>query len=520
MKDKALDWALFWASLLQPIILGEVSEKGTAQFLGELAREQRVFPDGRRRKASLSTLRRKLKIYREKGFEALARKRRSDRGKPRTHSQDLVDKAVEIKKDQPRRSYLTINKFLKTQHGKTIPKSTLYRHLKEAGATRVKLGIDKKKVRRRWTRDFTHALWVGDFEEGPYVIEEGEVLPTHLSAFIDCYSRRIVEGRYYLRQNLDVLIDSVLRAWAIHGACAELYVDQAKVYLSKALKGATLALDIRLIHRGAGDPPPGGLIERFFETAQDQFESEVRAGDILTLDSLNRAFSAWLAVGYHRQIHTEIQETPEARFQRGLTRPIRHVDIQRVGEFFLRRESRRVHPDFSDVQLYRRFYRVPKNLRGDRVEVRYDPFSSPDTVLIYSQSEEYLAKGVLHNRERGEDASPSVPAGKPRYNYLELLCREHDEELRKRARGIDYRRVVVSRQWPFLEFAVVFARLLGRKGGLASFSAHELEVLKKFYNRTTGLSEALLREAFQKAPEKTIPYIAYEIQRLAGRKED
>ena len=59
-----------------------------------------------------------------------------------------------------------------------------------------------------------------------------------------------------------------------------------------------------------------------------------------------------------------------------------------------------------------------------------------------------------------------------------------------------------------------------KKGGLASFTTHELEELKKFYNRTPGLSEVLLREAFEAAREKTIPYIAFEIQRLAGRKEN
>jgi transposase InsO family protein len=483
MKDKDLEWAIFWASLLQPVVLGEIPSEEVTSFLRELTQEERLFPDGTRRKPSLTTLKRKLRIYREKGFEGLGRKRRSDRGKPRAHSVELAEKAVELKRDQARRSHITINKFLKAQHGKAIPRSTLYRYLKEAGATRLKLGVEKKKVRSRWTRDYTHALWLGDFEEGPYVLHEGEVLPTHLSAFVDCHSRGLIEGRYYLKQNLDVLIDSLLRAWAIHGASDELYVDQAKVYLAKALKAACLALDIRLIHRGAGDAPPGGLIERFFETAQSQFEAEVRAGDILTLEALNRAFSAWCAVGYQRQRHSEIGETPEARFQAGLRRPIRHVDIQRVAEFFMRREIRRVHPDFS-------------------------------------AQEEYLGKGVLHNREKGEEAGATARCAKPRHNYLQLLIDEHEEELRKRSQGIDYRKVVASREWPFLDFVSVLARLSGRKGGLASFTTGELEELKKLYNRNPGLSETLLREAFERAQEKTIPYIAYELQRLAGRKED
>ncbi len=72
----------------------------------------------------------------------------------------------------------------------------MYRHLKRAGATRMKLGISRRKVRRRWTRDYTHALWVGDFEDGPYVIEGGRAVATHLSGFIDCYSRYVVEARY------------------------------------------------------------------------------------------------------------------------------------------------------------------------------------------------------------------------------------------------------------------------------------------------------------------------------------
>jgi len=99
-----------------------------------------------------------------------------------------------------------------------------------------KLGAVTTPVRKRWSREHTHDLWVGDFEEGPYVLVDGEAVATYLSAFIDCHSRYVVEARYYLRQNLDILIDSLLRAWAVHGACKQLYLDNAKVYHANALK--------------------------------------------------------------------------------------------------------------------------------------------------------------------------------------------------------------------------------------------------------------------------------------------
>lgn len=518
MKDKDQKWALFWCSLLRPVIFEKIDPKSCNQFLKKLSREEVVFPDGSRRKPSVSTLRRKLNTYRSGGFEALGRKRRADRGEPRAHTKEVIEKAVDIKRDLPTRSHIAINKFLETQHQTTVPKSTLYRHLRRAGATRIKLGVDKKKVRKRWTRDRTHALWLGDFEEGPYVVHEGQVVPTHLSAFIDCHSRYLIEGRYYFRQNLDILIDSFLRALETHGAPRELYVDQAKVYQSRALLSACYHLNIRHIPRGAGDPPPGGLIEKFFDTTQSQFESEVRHGEILTLDQLNRAFSAWLEMSYHREVNSETRQSPRERYETGLT-VSRRVDLERVAVYFMRRERRRVHPDFSDVQLGGRFYRVDKRLRTEKVEVRYDPFSSLDTVLIYSLEEEYLGRGTRHSREKGEEPSPPSGRRKQKYNYLELLIEKHEEELRRKTQGIDYRRATAQRHWPFAAFAKALAQLLGRKGDLTAFSTRELEHLKNFYNRTPQLTKPLLVEAVENTDEKTILSVLYQLECLRDRKE-
>ena len=88
-------------------------------------------------------------------------------------------------------------------------------YLRKAGATRRKLGVTEEKIRCRWTRDHSNALWVGDFSEGPCVFHNHQVIKSHLSIWIDCYSRYVVEGRYYFRENLDILIDSLLRAWAV-----------------------------------------------------------------------------------------------------------------------------------------------------------------------------------------------------------------------------------------------------------------------------------------------------------------
>jgi hypothetical protein len=85
-------------------------------------------------------LRRKLNHYRQEGFDGLERQPRRDRGKPRSVGPEVIATAIKLKKEQPYRSPNAINRFLQTMYATTVPRATLYRHLKAAGATRVKLG--------------------------------------------------------------------------------------------------------------------------------------------------------------------------------------------------------------------------------------------------------------------------------------------------------------------------------------------------------------------------------------------
>ena len=519
MNKEQEKWAIFWCDLLSPLIYDEIEPELTNKFLKQLAGKQMTFPDGRTGKPSLKTLRRKLNRYRQGGFDGLARKKRRDQGQPRNISTEVIEKAIELKKEQPHRGPGAINRFLEQMYGVTVPRATLYRHLKRAGATRIKLGVTRKKVRKRWTRDHTHDLWLGDFEDGPYVLEKGDVVPTYLSVFIDCHSRYIVTARYYFRENLDVLIDSFIRALSTHGAPHQLYVDRAKVYLSNGLKAACYRLKIKLLHRPPGDPPAGGLVERFIQTLQQQFEAEVRAGDLLSLAQLNRALVAWLAVSYHQNIHSETGQTPEQRYQKGLTL-IRQVDMSRVIDSFMQSVKRTVNPTFSDVQVDKRFYRVDPKLRGDRVHVRFDPFAAWDTVKIYSLDDQYLGNGILHDRTSVIPAGPETSRPKPKHSYTDLLLREHKKMLAQQTGGIDYRKVVQRRPWPFHDFAKTLAQLLGRKADLADLNTAELEALKKVYNQSRSINRNMVKQAFETALYPTVPYIIRELKHLIRKEAD
>lgn len=515
-------WAVFWCSLLSPLLLGEIPEAEREAYFLTLSEEERLLPNGQRKRISVRTFRRWWRRLRDEGIEGTFRRPRSDRGHPRSRQQPLLERAVELKKEQPRRSDVVINRILKQEFGRGLPRSTLYRHLRREGATRRKLGVSQQKIRCRWTRDHAGALWVGDFEHGPPVLHEGRTVKTRLSAWIDCHSRFVVEARYYVRENLDVLIDSLLRAWTHQGVSRELYVDNAKIYHAKALKLACTQLNVKLLHRPPRDPPAGGLIERLFQTLQGQLEAEIRAARLLSLGDINRALSAWLTQEYHAAVHSETGQPPHERYH-DATRFQRTVRLQSVMQLFQRRERRTVHRDFSDVTVEGRCFAVDPKLRGDRLEVRLDPFltnNEPQEVQLFSTSGKHLGVGRLYRREKGHHPQPKPPAdsGPIEPSYLNALeaARKVSHQQRRQS-GLDYQSASSRNVWSLTSFATLLATLLGRDGGLSALSSDELDALRGFHAQHDRASESLLRAAVASAESPTIPHVLFRLQSLLSQ---
>ena len=97
------DWAVFWCSLLAPILLEEVEPGERNRFLKNLSQQEVTLPNGRRKRISLSTLRRKVRRFRQQKIAGLRRQQRGDRGQPRKQRQAMLQRAIELKKEQPRR---------------------------------------------------------------------------------------------------------------------------------------------------------------------------------------------------------------------------------------------------------------------------------------------------------------------------------------------------------------------------------------------------------------------------------
>jgi hypothetical protein len=234
---------------------------------------------------------------------------------------------------------------------------------------------------------------------------------------------------------------------------------------------------------------------------------------MLTHERLNEAFRAWLDVVYHRTPNAETRQSPQQRYAEGLL-AIRQADMQAVAESFLQRELRTVDKTFSDIRLHNRFYQVDPKLRGDRLEVRYDPFGPREEILLYSLHDEYLGKGRLHQRAEGQPTPRPADAPPVRFDLLGMLIEQQRHEREQAGGQIDYTAALRPTRWPFQAFAACFAELLGRRGGLSAFCAEELAALEQVHARHPQLTRTRLKQAFARTEHPTLPAVVYQLQHL------
>lgn len=501
--------ALFWGGLLYPALYPAPEEEHSInQILQELSRQKHLTPEGWPRIYSLSTFKRKFRRFQDIGIEGLKPQLRSDYHKIRGNRAKTLERAIEIKRENPFRSHATVNLILKGEDYQPIPASTLMRHFNQQGVTVRKLGYESTIIRKRWSREHTHSLWVGDFSQGPWILDEtGHSHKTWISAFIDVHSRFVVVGIYALTSDMDALVRSLLAAFDLHGKPKALYLDNAKVYSSPVLERACLDLGIELIHRTVRDPQGGGIIERFFLTLQKQFESELLGQNKtpLSLAKLNELFKAWCSQVYHKNRHSEIHQSPEQRYTEGLLHPVVRLEAHEAQRSFFNQVKRRVHKDFCDIAIHKQFYRVSEKLRGDNLLVRYSLGELGETVEFYSlDSRKRLGEGQRHDRSQRILPKPP-PIFPEKTDYIALL-----EKLQKQAeQDAEPSQAPRYRPWDAATFATKVCAIANTS--VSSLSADDLHALMRLHQQCSNLGLEKLRALWNECQPQTLNQLLLEL---------
>jgi len=524
MNARQQENLLFWGTVLSPVLFKPPDDdRSDRQILLQISRQSFSTPRGERRSYSYSTLKRKVKAYRKNGISGFEPAQRSDQGLIRKGRTDVLKRALEIKLEAPARSHSKINLILRSEGLDPIPASTLLRHLNQHGATLKKLGYRGEIVRKRWTYPHTHDMWVGDFSQGPTILdEEGKAQKTWISAFIDVHSRFLVVGIYAFTCDMDALVNSLLAAFEQHGRPRAMYLDNAKVYRSPVLARACLDIGIDLIHRTVRDPQGGGIIERFFLSAQKQFEVEFcsKGKTLLTLSRLNELFSIYADEVYHRSVHSETKQAPRERYSKGLLGPVRPLRKEVARKSFVRQWVRRVDTDFCDVSIDNIQYACDIKWRGDKVILRAPHGETPETLTVYDVSgKKKRGEATRHDRSKRRIPDPR-PVPKDGTDYGKVLEKIRDlnqqEDLEKGLMSSDQAvqsAPDLSRAWTLENFVV---RVCGQaEVDPTTLDDHDLQLLSLVYGRSPHWTVAKISSSWKRCETNSLQQFLIELSQVS-----
>jgi putative transposase len=486
--DGAIQLALFRYGVIAPLAERDSHAPGeVTAAVREIAGREHYLPGRGPIRISERTVYAWLAAYRQEGIEALRPVRRKDRGRSRVLDAALLERAIRLRKEEPKRNTTTLIDILVLEGSvpEELPfhRATLDRHLRRRDMSRRQ--IKTLGTRRHTKMVFANFgdLWVGDYHHGPPVLApDGRVTTAKICGFLDHCTRYPVVSRYYLSEAFATLRDALLRAFLVFGLAKVVYVDRGSVFRAEQLAYSLKRLKSHLVHSKAYYSEGRGLIERWWQLLAE-FETEVRGQErLLTIHEINAYWEAFRERRYCHVVHSEIGRTPAQAIAEVGHRPL---DPAVARELFLVGEQRTVHKKTCCVSVLNQEFLCESFLKSKRVRVRFDP-RDLSWVLIF-----YDGKKVQTAFPRPVNAPESLPTPEvvtKSVDYLELLRRDYDQKLLEHAKPLAYAQLNLDPTFDLDRFLAV----VGDLAGLA-LRAPEKRALVAFFETFGPLPEDLVR---------------------------
>jgi hypothetical protein len=256
-------------------------------------------------------------------------------------------------------------------------------------------------------------------------------------------------ARWAFHEDVVRLAAALRPALASRGVPDWVYVDNGSAFVDAWLLRACAVLGIKLVHSRPRRPQGRGKVERFFRTVRDQFLVEITSDDrqagtrAADLAELNRLFSAWVAVSYHRAVHSETSQAPLARWAAGVPDPLPLPSPAQLHEAFRWSERRTVRKT-ATVSLHGNLYQVDASLVRRVVELVFDPFDLTD----------------IDVRHKGRPAGKAVPFLIGRHRHAKTRTGDDQQRAEPEPTGIDYLNILDQAHGAGLQAQINYAALI------------------------------------------------------------
>lgn len=354
---------------------------------------------------SLRSLRRWVKIYREKGLKGLERKTRSTQGQRTSVSKELEQIIEALVLQKPPLTYAAIHRKIEkiAKHKQqTAPSYIVVRDIaKKINKSLLVLSQEGSKAynqafeliyRRESIRP--NEMWQADHSPIDIVLidDKGKGRKPWLTIIIDDYSRAICGFYLSFDAPCSLHVSLALRQsiwrkanskWQVCGIPSVLYTDNGSDFISNHIKQLAVDLKIQLKNSIPGKPQGRGRVERFFLTVTQLLLMNLPgytppkttfATPKLTLETFALLFEKFLVEEYHHKEHRATKEKPLERWQNNgflpqLPESLEELDLLLISVT----RPRKVH---RDGIYFQNFTYIDTNLAayvGESVTIRYDP---------------------------------------------------------------------------------------------------------------------------------------------------
>jgi transposase InsO family protein len=326
--------------------------------------------------------------YQKHGVTVVESKTRSDKGKTRKVSLEMVQEAIDALlpkvRGVPKHAVLyrlCIEQGLLTR-AQVAPR-TFSRIIKQFDMLKPQADSDNKQ-RLAFAKAHANEMWQADTLIGPYVHIGGTAVQTRLIAFLDDASRVCCHGQFFPAENVDTLIEALRAAFYKRGVPACLYVDNGSIYTSKEIIQICARVGCLLAHAPVRDGAAKGKVERFFRGVREQFLC--RQLDLSSLEVLNRQFTHWVEEDYNAHLHSVLGMSPLDRFALDRHR-VRFLPPNEANdELFFVEEDRHVRAD-NTFSFHAVRFEAPRHLPDRAIQVRFQRKDPTTRVIVYYKAE-------------------------------------------------------------------------------------------------------------------------------------
>jgi hypothetical protein len=228
-------------------------------------------------------------------------------------------------------------------------------------------------------------LWHWDCHFGSRKIltPRGEWRTPVLFGVLDDHSRLVCHLQWYLSESAENIAHGLSQAMQKRGLPRSAMSDNGSAMTAAEITEAFDRLSI--VHQTTlpYSPYQNGKQEVLWASVEGRLMAMLEGVDDLTLARLNEATQAWVEQDYNRKRHSEINDTPLARFLAGpsVTRPCPNAAALRLA--FTRAERRTLRRSDGTAVIEGRRFEVPNQYRHlSTLEVRFAAWDLTEVHLV------------------------------------------------------------------------------------------------------------------------------------------